>query len=540
MRSWLDVLGKRTGTGGGHNLRADDPVCIEAKRLVSQHRCEGKKTTPKEAKRECVKTILKRGRETGCTSGKITLFVSKNIADEVWSTIANLVTEGLGEIGRGAKGEERSDELIHHSAIINSLLLVASLFAPLIAGCYAKISPLKGVPETGRYGRLCLGVYNEHFDNLKEIKMIQDRLIEVMRDYDSEDYDVCGYKPDIYTCLGIYGRTQKEWGNIGANLYSRNDLEEGKGGMAAPYMFVYSSPDWEPDSSVASNSSSSPPPPVYPSDFPASPEILGYVLYASGTLLPFYTEEHYYAFAGADDPIPGCLFDQPSPFFSNTHYPPCPAAGSLRLSLSKTEGACCFVPYNYYHEDDDGKEHILTFEEHHKKALESQSKDVKARRWMCQLTTVTATKSTGGKAPRKTLASPPSASSIGRLWGVADIDAFEELVSSIPPPIGESGRVEYAYPDMGDVAFLEYSSSSSGCAVHHVEVPEARRTGNGGAPVGKALLCAFVLGFASGRGPLDPECSYARHLLEKCDEGQAARVIGVEIVKEKPKKRRKR
>ena len=273
MRSWLDVLGKRTGTGGGHNLRADDPVCIEAKRLVSQHRCEGKKTTPKEAKRECVKTILKRGRETGCTSGKITLFVSKNIADEVWSTIANLVTEGLGEIGRGAKGEERSDELIHHSAIINSLLLVASLFAPLIAGCYAKISPLKGVPETGRYGRLCLGVYNEHFDNLKEIKMIQDRLIEVMRDYDSEDYDVCGYKPDIYTCLGIYGRTQKEWGNIGANLYSRNDLEEGKGGMAAPYMFVYSSPDWEPDSSVASNSSSSPPPPVYPSNFPASPEI---------------------------------------------------------------------------------------------------------------------------------------------------------------------------------------------------------------------------------------------------------------------------
>jgi hypothetical protein len=308
-----------------------------------------------------------------------------------------------------------------------------------------------------------------------------------------------------------------------------------------PYLFVPSDSAWEPDASVVANSSQSPPAPVFPSDFPASPEVLGYVLFSSGLLLPFYTESQYYAFAGpGPSSIPGCLYDQPPSFFSNTGLPPCAEAEAVRYSLSSTEGSCCFVDYNSYHEDDDGNARMLTFKEHLRNARESQTKDAKARRWMCNLTTATAIKSTGGKAPRMQLASAPSAFSIARLWGVSDAAAFSSLVSSIPAPTAASGKMEYSYAGSGDVAFLEYSSSSSsagGCTVHHVEVPESRRAALGGAPVGKALLCAFLLKFASSRSPLYPECTYAQHLLDKSDE--KLRAFGVDVV-EITKKRKHR
>lgn len=329
-----------------------------------------------------------------------------------------------------------------------------------------------------------------------------------------------------------------------------------------PYLFVPSDSAWETDASVVANSSQSPPAPVFPSDFPASPEVLGYVLFSSGLLLPFYTESQYYAFAGpGPSSIPGCLYDQPPSFFSNTGLPPCAEAEAVRHSLSSTEGSCCFVDYNSYHEDDDGNARMLPFEEHLRNARESQTKDAKARRWMCNLTTATAIKSTGGKAPRmqlasapsafsiqstggeaprKQLASAPSAFSIARLWGVSDAAAFSFLVSSIPAPTAASGKMEYSYAGSGDVAFLEYSSSSSsagGCTVHHVEVPESRRAALGGAPVGKALLCAFLLKFASSRSPLYPECTYAQHLLDKSDE--KLRAFGVDVV-EITKKRKHR
>jgi hypothetical protein len=187
------------------------------------------------------------------------------------------------------------------------------------------------------------------------------------------------------------------------------------------------------------------------------------------------------------------------------------------------------VPYNAYHEDDYGNAHVLSFEEHLRNARESQTNDVKARRWMCNLTTATAIRSTGGKAPRMQLASAPSAFSIARLWGVPDAAAFSSLVSSIPAPTAASGKMEYSYAGSGDVAFLEYSSSSAGgCTVHHVEVPESRRTALGGAPVGKALLSAFLLKFASTNSPLYPECTYAKHLLDKSNEKR--RAFGVDVV----------
>jgi len=59
------------------------------------------------------------------------------------------------------------------------------------------------------------------------------------------------------------------------------------------------------------------------------------------------------------------------------------------------------LPYDVYHEDEDGKPWLLTFEEYRKIARDDMEKDLIVRRKMVGLATVTVRVSSGGAAPRK-------------------------------------------------------------------------------------------------------------------------------------------
>ena len=117
---------------------------------------------PKAAKQECVGSLLETAQQQGLTCGKWMVRVMPGVADAVWADVARATVEG--KLGCSAK----------------------------VAGTLNEFEPLPAV--------LC--VYVRDFGNRAELKRVLVAFQELMKKHSLQ---VTGFKPDVFTHLGING-----------------------------------------------------------------------------------------------------------------------------------------------------------------------------------------------------------------------------------------------------------------------------------------------------------------------------------------------
>ena len=157
---------------GGHFVEA--PYLPELAKLAALER------KPKAAKEACAAHILSTAQRQGYTTGKWILRVPPAVADEVWRKVARATADGT-------------------------------------LGCSAKIGPALGVDANEMV--VCC-VYVADFANRPEVRRVLLALLALEIRVEAQ---LCGFKPDAYTGLGINSGNQ--W-KLDPTIYSVADVKE--------------------------------------------------------------------------------------------------------------------------------------------------------------------------------------------------------------------------------------------------------------------------------------------------------------------------
>ena len=166
---WIAVDNATPGTPG-FGARAgefdrdayDAPLAAIARTIEAQGRVSAA------AKRECVDAILRTAKANGYTCGKWMVFVQPNEADALWAKVATATASGR-------------------------------------LGCSAKIAPAGGVDASATV--VCC-VYVHDFAARREVRRV---LRALQGEIGGSGVEVrAGFKPDVFTMLGITGQTN-EW-----------------------------------------------------------------------------------------------------------------------------------------------------------------------------------------------------------------------------------------------------------------------------------------------------------------------------------------
>lgn len=130
--------------------------------------------------RACVERLLAIARDQRVTVGKWMVFLPQQVVDAAWADIAHATATG---------------EL----------------------GCSAKVAPIDVTTKSA----LCC-VYVRDFDHRAELKRVLLKLQELMAKHEVKV--TAGFKPDVYTHLGVYYKADIKWG-LSPTLYSVKEVE---------------------------------------------------------------------------------------------------------------------------------------------------------------------------------------------------------------------------------------------------------------------------------------------------------------------------
>ena len=179
MCAWVDVHNHAPGSPG-YEAPGETGHFVEAPYLPELAKLAALERKPKAAKDACAAHILSTAQRQGYTTGKWILRVPPAVADEVWRKVARATADGT-------------------------------------LGCSAKIGPALGVDANEMV--VCC-VYVADFANRPEVRRVLLALLALEIRVEAQ---LCGFKPDAYTGLGIY--TPNKW-RLDPTIYSVAEVKE--------------------------------------------------------------------------------------------------------------------------------------------------------------------------------------------------------------------------------------------------------------------------------------------------------------------------